>query len=149
LIDYYETSGESLAHYANVLEEKAYNYGRHIAPHDIVARELGTGKSRLEVAQELGINFDICPKLEIQHGIESVRNTLDQCWFDKNRCKNGIECLRQYRKDFDDKMQTFKNKPLHDWSSHGADAFRYGCAIDPATASQWTTEINIDTRYIV
>ena len=95
LIDYYETSGESLAHYANVLEEKAYNYGRHIAPHDIVARELGTGKSRLEVAQEVGINFDICPKLEIQHGIESVRNTLDQCWFDKNRCKNGIECLRQ------------------------------------------------------
>ena len=57
--------------------------------------------------------------------------------------------MRQYRKDFDEKMQTFKNKPLHDWSSHGADAFRYGCAIDPATASQWTTEINIDTRYIV
>ena len=149
LIDYYETSGESLAHYAQVLEDKGYKYGRHVAPHDIVARELGTGKSRLEVAYELGINFDVCPKLEIQHGIEAVRNTLDRCWFDKNRCKYGIDCLRQYRKEFDDKMQTFKNKPLHNWASHGSDAFRYGCAIDPDTTSQWQTEINVDTRYIV
>ena len=149
LIDYYETSGESLAHYAGVLEDKGYNYSRHVAPHDIVARELGTGKSRLEVAYDLGINFDVCPKLEIQHGIEAVRNTLDQCWFDKNRCKYGIDCLRQYRKEFDDKMQTFKNKPLHNWASHGADSFRYGCAIDPGTASVWTREINVDTRYIV
>ncbi len=149
LIDYYETSGEALSHYAQVLEAKGYNYGRHVAPHDIVARELGTGKSRLEVASELGIQFDVCPKLEVQHGIEAVRNTLDQCWFDRNRCKAGIECLRQYRKEYDDRMQTFKNKPLHDWSSHGADAFRYGCAIDPGTASVWTKEINIDTRYIV
>ena len=67
----------------------------------------------------------------------------------KNKCRAGIECLRQYRKEYDDRMQTFKNKPLHDWSSHGADAFRYGCAIDPGTASQWKTEINIDIGYIV
>ena len=149
LIDYYESSGEALSHYANVLEEKGYRYGRHVGPHDITTRELGTGKSRLEVAYELGLDFEVCPRLAVDHGIEAVRNNLDNCWFDKNKCKYGIDCLRQYRKQFDDRMQTFKNKPLHNWASHGADAFRYGCAIDPDTTSQWQTEINVDTRYIV
>ena len=149
LIDYYETSGEALSHYANVLEEKGYNYGRHVAPHDITTRELGTGKSRLEVAYNLGIDFEVCPRLEVDHGIEAVRNTLDRCWFDKNRCKYGIDCLRQYRKQFDDKMQTFKNKPLHDWTSHAADAFRYGCAIDGPNRTDWLKPMNVDITYVV
>ena len=149
LIDYYETSGESLGHYATVLRDKGYNYGRHIGPHDITTRELGTGKSRLEVAYDLGLDFEVCPRLEVDHGIEAVRNNLDNCWFDKNRCKYGIDCLRQYRKQFDDRMQTFKNKPLHDWSSHAADAFRYGCVVDGPTRTDWTQPMNVDTRYIV
>ena len=149
LIDYYETSGESLAHYVNVLSDKAYNYGRHVAPHDITTRELGTGKSRLEVAYELGLDFEVCPRLEVDHGIEAVRNNLDNCWFDKNRCKYGIDCLRQYRKQFDDRMQTFKNKPLHDWASHGADAFRYGCSVDGPTRTDWLKPMPVDVRYIV
>ena len=149
LIDYYETSGESLGHYATVLRDKGYNYGRHIGPHDITTRELGTGKSRLEVAYDLGLDFEVCPRLEVDHGIEAVRNNLDNCWFDKNRCKYGIDCLRQYRKQFDDRMQTFKNKPLHDWSSHAADAFRYGCVVDGPTRTDWTQPMSVDTRYIV
>ena len=149
MIDHLETSGESLAYYAKEIEAKGYNYGRHIAPHDITTRELGTGKSRLEVARDLGIDFEVCPKLEIDHGIEAVRNNLDNCWFDKNRCKYGIDCLRQYRKQFDDRMQTFKNKPLHDWASHGADAFRYGCSVDAPTRTDWTRPMYVDTRYIV
>ena len=149
LIDYYESSGESLAHYAGVLRDKGYKYGRHVAPHDITTRELGTGKSRLEVAYELGLDFEVCPRLEVDHGIEAVRNNLDNCWFDKNRCKYGIDCLRQYRKQFDDRMQTFKNKPLHDWASHGADAFRYGCSVDGPTRTDWLKPMPIDVRYIV
>ncbi len=149
LIDYLETSGESLAYYVKQLSEKAYNYGRHIAPHDITTRELGTGKSRLEVARELGIDFEVCPKLEVDHGIEAVRNNLDKCYFDKNKCKYGIDCLRQYRKQFDDRMQTFKNKPLHDWASHGADAFRYGCSVDGPTRTDWTRPMSVDIRYVV
>jgi phage terminase large subunit len=136
-------------YYVNEIEAKGYNYGRHIAPHDITTRELGTGKSRLEVARDLGIDFEVCPKLEIDHGIEAVRNNLDNCWFDKNRCKYGIDCLRQYRKQFDDRMQTFKNKPLHDWASHGADAFRYGCSVDGPTRTDWARPMYVDTRYIV
>jgi phage terminase large subunit len=96
LIDYYENSGESLMHYADVLEDKGYAYSRHIAPHDIQARELGTGKSRLEVSQELGIMFEVAPRLEVDHGIESVRNALPYCWFDREKCKLGIDALRQY-----------------------------------------------------
>ena len=149
LIDYYENSGESLMHYADVLEDKGYAYSRHIAPHDIQARELGTGKSRLEVSQELGIMFEVAPRLEVDHGIESVRNALPYCWFDREKCKLGIDALRQYRKQWDEKNQVFKSKPLHDWCSHSADAFRYGCVHDPIDVSDWTSPINIDTKYIV
>jgi hypothetical protein len=149
LVDYYETSGESLAHYANILMEKDYAYSRHIAPHDIMARELGTGKSRLEVANELGIDFEVAPKLEVDHGIESVRNTLPNCYFDRVKCKTGLDALRQYRKQWDDKNQVFKNKPLHDWCSHASDAFRYGCVHDPIDTSEWDKPINIDTKYVV
>jgi hypothetical protein len=149
LIDYYETSGESLAHYADILMEKDYAYSRHIAPHDIMARELGTGKSRLEVAQELGIDFEVAPKLEVDHGIESVRNTLPNCYFDRIKCKTGLDALRQYRKQWDDKNQVFKNKPLHDWCSHASDSFRYGCVHDPIDTTEWDKPINIDTKYVV
>jgi phage terminase large subunit len=149
LIDYYENSGESLMHYADVLEDKGYAYSRHVAPHDIQARELGTGKSRLEVSQELGIMFEVAPRLEVDHGIESVRNALPYCWFDREKCKLGIDALRQYRKQWDEKNQVFKNKPLHDWCSHSADAFRYGCVHDPIDVSDWTSPIKIDTKYIV
>jgi phage terminase large subunit len=149
LIDYYENSGESLMHYADILEDKGYAYSRHIAPHDIQARELGTGKSRLEVSQELGIMFEVAPKLEVDHGIESVRNALPYCWFDREKCKLGIDALRQYRKQWDEKNQVFKSKPLHDWCSHSSDAFRYGCVHDPIDVSDWTSPINVDTKYIV
>ena len=149
VVDYYETSGESLAHYADVLESKGYSYSRHVAPHDIMARELGTGKSRIEVANELGIDFEVAPKLEVDHGIESVRNYLPHCYFDRVRCKTGLDALRQYRKQWDDKNQVFKNKPLHDWCSHAADAFRYGCVHDPIDTTKWNKPINVDTRYIV
>ena len=110
LIDYYENSGESLAHYVDVLTEKNYAYSCHIAPHDIQARELGTGKSRLEVAAELGLDFQVAPKLEVDHGIESVRNALKQCWFDREKCKQGLDALRQYRKQWDEKNQVFKKE---------------------------------------
>ena len=149
LVDYYETSGESLAHYADVLNEKNYSYTSHIAPHDIMARELGTGKSRLEVANELGINFDIAPKLEVDHGIESVRNALPYCYFDREKCKVGLDALRQYRKQWDEKNQVFKNKPLHNWCSHAADSFRYGCVAEPIDTTDWDAPINVDTKYVV
>ena len=125
LIDYYESSGEGLAHYAGILEQKGYNYGKHYAPHDIRVRELGSGKSRLDTAAALGIRFEVVPQLSIIDGINAVRGLMARCWFDKVKCKDAINSLKQYRKEWDDKRQRFKDHPLHDWSSNCADAFRY------------------------
>jgi len=125
-IDYYECNGEGLAHYAKVLQEKRYLYGTHWAPHDITARELGTGKSRLEVSRSLGLNFQVAPRLEVADGIEAVRNVLPRTWFDADKCRHGIKALKSYHREFNDRRQTFLPHPVHDWSSHGADAFRTG-----------------------
>jgi len=125
IIDYYEDSGKGLEDYAAVLKEKMYTYGDHIAPHDIAVRELGTGKSRQEVALNFGIRFRIAPQIGIQDGISAVRQVLPRCWIDEDRCERGIDAMKQYRKEFDDKRGMYREKPNHDWTSHGADAFRY------------------------
>lgn len=125
VIDYYEASGEGLDHYVGVLTDKGWPYAGHIAPHDITVRELGTGKSRLEVAQSLGIRFTVAPKLSVQDGINAVRTILPRCWFNARACSDGIDALTHYRREFVDKTSEFRATPLHDWTSHGADAFRY------------------------
>jgi len=125
VVDYLEGSGVGLDHYARLLKEKDYYYGSHIAPHDIKVRELGTGKSRLEIAANLGIRFIVAKNLPIMDGIQSVRSILPRCYFDSKRCAIGIEALRQYRTDYDDRKRVFSLRPRHDWTSHAADSFRY------------------------
>ncbi len=124
-IDYYETSGEGLSHYKKILENKPYSYGEHVAPHDIENRELGSGKTRKEMAAELGIRFRVAFNVKIEDGINAVRMILPRCWFDQEKCKHGLKALKMYHREWDDKMLEFKNHPFHDWSSHAADAFRY------------------------
>jgi len=124
-IDYYEAEGEGFEFYKKILDEKNYIYGEHYAPHDIAVREMGTGKSRLEVARGLGINFRMVAKLHIDDGINAVRGILDRCWFDKEKCKEGLRALKFYRKEYDEKMQCWKSKPLHNWAADAADSFRY------------------------
>ncbi len=125
IIDYYENQGEGLAHYIKVLREKEYVYGDHYAPHDIQVRDFSTGRSRLEVARELGVRFRVAANLRIDDGIEAVRSILPRCYFDEDKCSHLIEALRQYRKDYDEKLKAYKDRPLHDWTSHPADAMRY------------------------
>ena len=124
-IDYYENSGEGLAHYAKVLQQKPYVYSTHNAPFDIEVKELGTGKSRKEMAASLGVNFEVAPKLGLEDGINAARTIFNRCWFDKEKCASGIEALQNYRRDYNTRIDEFKATPLHDWASHGADAFRY------------------------
>jgi hypothetical protein len=124
-IDFYECSGVGLDHYVKVLDAKPYVYGRHIAPHDIRVRELGTGKSRLETAASLGLRFDVCPNIPVVDGINAVRLLLPKCRFDLAACEPGIEALRHYRREFSERMNTYHPLPLHDWTSHATDAFRY------------------------
>lgn len=124
-IDTYEAEGEGLQHYAHVLQEKKYLYSEHYFPHDVDVRELGTGKSRRETLESLGIRVNIVPKLSIDDGIQAVRTKLNQVWMDELKNKDAIRALSSYRKEFDEKHGVYKDKPLHDWSSHIADAIRY------------------------
>lgn len=125
IIDFYENNGKPLAHYSSIIKQKGYHYDKHYAPHDIKARELGTGKSRLELAEKMGLKFEVVPQMPVIDGIGVVRGFLSRCWFDEKKCKQGINALKQYRKEWDEKRQSFKDNPLHDWSSNAADAFRY------------------------
>lgn len=127
IIDYYEASGEGIAHYVQMLRSKPYIYGAHYAPHDIKVQELGTGRSRLEMAASLGLRFRVVPNIPVLDGINCTRSMLKKCYFDKTKTYEGIKALRQYRKKFDEVRNCFSDKPLHDWSSHGSDAFRYMC----------------------
>lgn len=127
VIDYYEASGESLPHYAKILDAKPYKYLDHVLPHDVEVHELGTGRSRRETLASLGLrSVKVIAAQDIMDGINAVRLLLPRCWFDAERCKRGIEALRQYRADWDEKTKALKTRPLHNWASHGADAFRTG-----------------------
>jgi phage terminase large subunit len=141
IIDYYENSGMALDHYTRVLADKGYAYDQHILPHDVRVKELGTGLSRYEVLQNLGLsNVTICPMVSVEDGIQQVRSQLDRCWFDETRCERGVDALRQYRRDWDDVGKAWRGRPLHDWTSHPADAFRY-LAVGYAPAKQWGAPI--------
>ena len=126
VIDYYEASGVDLGHYVREIEAKPYIYGGHIVPHDAQARELGTGKTRTEVLESLGLrNLTIAPDHRVEDGINGVRVFLPKCWIDETKCARGIEALKLYRAEYDDKLRTLRPRPVHDWASHGADSFRY------------------------
>ena len=125
VIDYYQASGVGLEHYVRVLQERGYVYSDHLLPHDAGASELGTGTTRLETLRRLGLNGRVLPMTRVDDGINAVRLLLPRCWFDEKRCAQGLEALRLYQREWDDKAQDFRARPLHDWTSHGADSFRY------------------------
>ena len=122
-IDYYENADEGLSHYINLLKTKEYILGKNLAPHDIEVRDFTIGKTRKEFAREQGLIFETVPRpADVMDKIESVRNLFPQFYFDENRCSRGLTCLKNYRKEWDDKNGCYKNRPLHNWASHGFDA---------------------------
>jgi phage terminase large subunit len=151
ILDYYEASGEALSHYAGVLEQKAkergWLYGDHVVPHDARQRSLDSGRTRLDTLKSLGINATVQAAQKVEDGIEAVRRLLPSCWFDEPRCRRGLDALRQYRAEYDDVRRTFRLKPVHDWASHAADAFRYGAMHKPTTR-KWD-KIEYDNKGIV
>lgn len=150
IVDYYEATGEGLPYYAKVLQDKKYIYGTHNAPFDIGVTELGTGKSRLETAQKLGIRFRVVPRLPLDDGIHAVRQIFNRCWFDETKCKQGLNALGSYHKEYDEKRREYKNSPFHDWSSHGADSFRYfatGHKASPVKRDDFIGKKNVARSY--
>jgi hypothetical protein len=142
LIDYVENNGVALDWYVKELKSKPYVYGDHILPHDVEAKELGTGKSRKEVLSDLGIKVTVAPRLGVEDGINAVRLVLNRCWFDAEKCARGVEALKQYRTEWDDKRKIFRDSPAHDWTSHPADALRYlFTGIKKTGKAQWSDQI--------
>lgn len=148
-IDYYENDGKKLAHYADVLSKRRgtsnepYNYIEHVLPHDGGNAALQTGRTPQQTLGELGLtNVTIARRPinqgDVDRGIEAVRNLIPKMWFAKDRCERGIECLRQYRHEWDDRNMTWKGRPLHDWASHGADALRTYATGFRGQSSDWS-----------
>jgi hypothetical protein len=133
LIDYYEASAMPLDHYVQVLKAKPYTYATHWLPHDAQAKQLTSGKSSLEVLTALGLPARVTPKISLEDGINAARMIWQRCWFDESKTARGLECLQNYRRELNEKLGEFRAIPVHDWASHGADAFRYlAVSIDQA-----------------
>lgn len=152
LIDYVEDSGEPLDHYVRVLQSRGYVYDCHVFPHDVKARELIAGKSREDTLKALGVTPSVVKRHAVDDRIHAARMMLGSCWFDAKKCARGIEALRQYRKELaaeklwrSEQEPEFKARPVHDWASHGADAFGYGAMSEPA--EEWAP-IAYDDRWI-
>ena len=149
LLDYYENHGVGLDHYVKWIRDNDYEKAEHILPHDVRVRELGTGKSRMEMLEEAGLEIKIAPRMSLDDGIQAVRRLLPRCWFNVPKVQNGLNCLRNYRRDYDEKRKIFYERPLHDWSSHGSDSFRYLALGLDEGHSTWSKPINKAPSWIV
>jgi hypothetical protein len=142
-LDYHSSNGQPVAFYAGIIQnradERGYVYGTHWLPHDARAKTLSSNRSVIEqLGDKLPIkSIKIAPNLKLQDGIQASRLALTRAWFD-HKCNDGIECLRQYQREYDEDKKVFRDKPRHDWTSHGADAFRY-------LALTWKDEAKIVT----
>lgn len=160
LIDYYENSGEGFEHYAKVLSgnaeghahRKAYNYSEHFMPHDVEHRSLGKdAKSRKQHAEESGIKpVRVVPRIATEaDGIEASRSYLPNVYIDETRCQRLIDCLDSYRKEWDEKLGTWKDKPLHDQFSHGYKAFETAAVRKPLVARNDDAPASVPTQRMV
>jgi hypothetical protein len=148
LLDYVENHGQGLDWYVNWLKDNKWEKAEQLLPHDVEVRELGTGKSRLEVLREAGLDVRVLPRLSVDDGIQAVRRLLPRCWFNMPQVKQGLDCLRNYRRDYDEKRNVFFDKPMHDWASHGSDSFRY-LALGMEQNTTWSQPITVKTSWIV
>jgi hypothetical protein len=124
LLEYYENSGEALTHYLHLLKSKPYTYGKHLVPHDAAVHEYSTGLSRVEVARNHNVIFTIVEDIGVNEGIDAVRNLFLRCWFDEEKCAKGVSSLDSYKKEWNDRHGCWSSRPLHNFASHSADAFR-------------------------
>lgn len=144
VIDYLEAEGEGIQYYAQQLKDKGYTYERHYMPHDVEVRELSTGVSRKQTFEGLGIKpIMTVPNIGITDGIQAVRSILPFCWFDKVLTSDGRNALKNYKKEYDEKRACFKNQPVHNWASNGADAFRM-LAVAHRSLNSNAKELEID-----
>ena len=124
VIDHMQENGKDIEWWVKQIKDKPYVFDRHYLPHDGAAREMGTGQTRQERFLHFGLRTEIVPRQNVADGIDAVRRVLPKCYFDAEKCNIGLIALRNYKKEFDGKKGIFKDKPVHDWASDSADAFR-------------------------
>ena len=128
VLEHHSSNGQSVPFYTGLIQSKKYQYGTHWLPHDARAKTLSSGgKSIIEqLSAKIPLeSMKIVPNLSLQDGIQASRMALQRAWFDGEKCMDGIECLRQYQREYDEDKKVFRDRPRHDWTSHSADAFRY------------------------
>lgn len=141
IIDCYSNTGMGLDHYIKILQDKPYKYGKYFAPHDLKVREFGGGAvTRYEKARQLGLNFIILDQTSVQDGIDNVLANFSKMYIDQEKCRSLIDALENYKKEYDDIKQMYKNKPLHSWAAHFADSIRYMCQALHLTKKGMTTQ---------
>jgi hypothetical protein len=150
-IRYYACSGEGAEHYAEKLEKFGYRYAKHWVPHDAAPKTFASPRSVLQQLFNLGVKCSVVPSLSVQDGIQAARTMLTHCEFHEEDCLEGLDCLAQYQREWDDDAKIFKPKPLHNWASHGADAFRMAAVgwkhpvdHDKPRTVQWPDELSFD-----
>lgn len=131
MIDYWQGSEkDGLPEMVKAFREKPYVYGKHFAPHDIKATEQGTGKTKLETAEALGIKFEVVPDIGVDNGINAGRLMFARLWVDEAKCAYWVDAISQYRQKWDDTRSMFLETPYHDWTSHPADVHRYASVVE-------------------
>ena len=158
MIDYYENTGLGLSHYIGMLDEKKkmlqYKYGKHFAPHDIAHRDLISGKTRLERAEKLGIEFEVIPRMDLEDGIDLARSLFNRTYFDKTRCEIFLDFIGQYHYESDEKRRILTRKPVHDFTSHAADQFRYAAIVEdemlmlPSAPTPQAPRMDLDDEFV-
>jgi hypothetical protein len=151
IIDYLEaTAGEGMPYVAKELRAKPYTYSEHLLPHDAEAKEIGSGRSRVEIAEALGIRpTRTVARLSVDDGIQAVRAIFPRCYFDEQKCRKGLDALAAYKKEWDPVKRTFKDRPYHDFASHASDAFRTGAVGTEGGTSHTQREIKVEMEFDV
>lgn len=146
MIDYWEgQENEGIPQAIKALKDKPYIYGKHFAPFDINATDIGTGKKRIEIAKALGWKFQVVPLLKIDDGIEAGRLFFGRLYVDSVNCQQWLDAISQYRQEWDESRGMFKETPYHDWTSHPADVHRYAALVENKMVnfSEITDELTI------
>ena len=130
VIDYHEERGKGLPHHAGIVNNRGYGYSRHVGPHDLNSKIFALDATTLDVARNHGLHFTVAPKLSIDEGIQAGRIFLTRCYFDAVKCADGLNAMESYEREWDETTRQLSDKPLHNWASHGSDAFRYA-AVTP------------------
>jgi phage terminase large subunit len=150
LIDFYQSRGHALAHYLKVMQEKPYVYGTCWLPHDAEHELLASERTIKQQIADSGKRVQIVPSVRVADGINALRTLFPRCWFDADKCADGLNALRRYRYGVNPETGQWTRDPLHDDASHASDALRYfALAMVDGGDDGWSKPLKADVGWVV